>query len=237
MHFNYFTHEFIMIKAILFDLDNTLIDFMTMKEAASKEAVKSMVDAGLKLDVDKALKKLFSFYEKHGIEDQTVFDKFVKEVQGEQDYRILSEGIIAYRKIKAGYVNPYPHAVSTLIKLKEMGLVLGIISDAPRKQAWLRLAESRLTFFFDFVIALEDTGKRKPHLMPFEKGLQKLNMKAGEILFVGDNPARDIKGAKNIGMKTALAKYGQVFPDKDVKADYELNDLNDLVKVVEKENK
>ena len=45
MHFNYFTHEFIMIKAILFDLDNTLIDFMTMKEAASKEAVKSMVDA------------------------------------------------------------------------------------------------------------------------------------------------------------------------------------------------
>lgn len=226
-----------MIKAVLFDLDNTLIDYMKMKETASEEAINAMVDAGLKLSKEKALKKLFQYYKRFGIEDQTIFDKFITDVQGKLDYKILAEGIIAYRKIKGGYLKPYPHTISTLIKLKEKGLKLGIVSDAPRKQAFLRLAESKLTFFFDFVIALEDTGKLKPHKMPFKKAIKILKLKPTEILFVGDNPSRDIKGAKLAGMKTALAKYGQIYKEKGIKADYSLKDLRDLLKVIEKENK
>jgi len=226
-----------MIKAILFDLDNTLIDFMKMKKLASEEAISAMIDAGLKINEKTALKKLFHLYKKHGIEDQRIFDKFIKEIQGKIDYRILAEGIIAYRKVKAGYLNPYPNVISTLIKLKEKGIKLGIVSDAPRKQAFLRLAEAKLTFFFDIVIALEDTGKLKPHKMPFKKAIEKLKLNANEILFVGDNPKRDILGAKNIGMKTALAKYGQLFKSKKIKADFELKDLKELIKIIEKENK
>jgi len=37
-----------------------------------------------------------------------------------------------------------------------------------------------------------------------------LKLKIESKLFVGDNPSRDIKGAKEVGMKTAWAKYGHV---------------------------
>lgn len=221
-----------MIKAILFDLDNTLIDFWKMKRMCSEEAVRAMVDAGLEIEEEKGIEKLFELYERHGMENQRIFDKFIKDIQGHLDHRILARGVTAYRRIKSGHLSTYPHAHKTLIKLKEKGLKLGIVSDAPVKQAWLRLAELNLIDFFDVVIALGQKGKMKPHEMPFKKAIKELKIEPEEILFVGDNPERDILGAKRVGMKTALAKYGQVIEGKKVKADYELKDISELLKIV-----
>ncbi len=227
-----------MIRAVLFDLDNTLIDFYRMKRTCSEEAIRAMIDAGLKINEEKGIEKLFHFYEKYGWENQKIFDKFIKKIQGKIDYKILASGVAAYRRIKYGYLVPYPHARSTLLKLKQKGLTLGIVSDAPIKQAWLRLAELGMTDFFDFVIGLEKHGKRKPNAMPFKKALERLKIKPEEILFVGDNPERDILGAKKTGMKTALAKYGQIQkPKKRIKADFELKDIKELLKIINKINK
>jgi len=219
------------LKAVLFDLDNTLVDFMEMKKRCSQAAVRAMVEAGLGISEKKATGLLFKMYSEHGIEDQNIFEKFLRKVRGEVDYRVLASGIAAYRRVKAGSLVPYPRVRETLIRLKGMGLVLGIVSDAPKMQAWLRLAEMNLAEFFDVVVALEDTGKLKPSKMPFKQALQKLGLEAEEVLFVGDNPERDIKGAKAMGMKTALAKYGQVESGRE-KPDFVLKEVKDLVKIV-----
>ena len=220
-----------MIKAILFDLDNTLVDFMRMKEACCDAAIPAMIEAGLPLEEEKAKKKLFKLYEKVGIENQKIFEKFIKSAIGKIDYRILAAGIAAYRRAKVSQIVPYPHVRETLVKMKEKGLKLGIVSDAPRLQAWLRLAEMNLTEFFDVVVALEDTGRLKPSRMPFRQAIKKLKINPEEVLFVGDNPGRDIKGAKSIGMQTALATYGQLLKGK-TKADFILKDVKDLQKIV-----
>ncbi|MCX6799187.1 MAG: HAD-IIIA family hydrolase [Candidatus Diapherotrites archaeon] len=221
------------IKAILFDLDNTLVDFMRMKKLCSEATIHAMVDAGLRMPQDRALRLLFKMYWKHGIEDQNIFEKFLRATIGKVDYKILASGVVAYRKVKAGHLVPYPHVRETLIKLKEKGMLLGIVSDAPRMQAWLRLAELNLTDFFDFVIALEDTGKRKPSKLPFRAAIKKLGLQPEEILFVGDSPARDIKGAKSVGMRTALAAYGLVKGSaKKAGADFVLRDIKNLQKIV-----
>ncbi|MCR4368954.1 MAG: HAD-IA family hydrolase [archaeon] len=222
------------MKAVLFDLDNTLIDFMRMKKISCEAAISAMIDAGLEMEKDEAYKKLFDLYGVHGIEHQQIFQKFLEEVTGEVDYKILSRGIAAYRKMQAGYLEPYPRVRSTLILLREKGLKLGIVSDAPKLKAWMRLAEMGLTDFFDFVVAFDDTGERKPSALPFKAALEHLGCNPSEILFVGDNPERDIAGAKEVGMKTCLAKYGQLFPDNGIKADYELKDIAGLAKIVSK---
>lgn len=220
-----------MIEAVLFDLDNTLIDFMKMKQKCSEAAVSAMVEAGLPMSEKNALKKLFEMYDEHGIEDQEIFDVFLKNVMGKIDYRILASGIIAYRRTKEGHLITYPNVRQTLIELKKKNLKLGIVSDAPIKQAWLRLAALNLAEFFDIVITKDDTGHLKPHELPFRKAVEALEIEPSKILFVGDNPNRDIVGAKKAGMKTALAKYGQIIKGKE-KADYELKDVKDILKVI-----
>ena len=197
-----------MIKAVLFDLDNTLIDFMKMKRRAVEAAMEAMIGAGLRIGKARAEKVLWEIYDKKGFEHQRVFQLFLKKVAGKVDYPILAAGIIAYRQVKEGYVEPYPGVVDSLLKLREKKIRLGIITDAPRLQAWLRLAEMKIAHFFDLVIAFEDTGKKKPHAMPFREAVKKLGLRPEEILFVGDSLVRDISGAKKAGMRTAWAKYG-----------------------------
>jgi len=221
------------IKAVLFDLDNTLIDFMRMKTESSNAAIQAMIDAGLDIKEDKAREILFGLFKEYGIEDQTIFQRFLEKTIKKIDYRILSNGIAAYRRVQAGFLFPYPHVRSTLVKLKEKNLILGIVSDAPRMRAWLRLAEMNMTHYFDVVITLDDTGLLKPDKMPFEKAIKELNFSPEEILFVGDNPERDISGAKKAGMKTCLAKYGQQIFSKKVKADFEIKDINELLGILQ----
>ena len=53
---------------------------------------------------------------------------------------------------------------------------------------------------------------------------------------VGDWPERDVIGAKKIGMKTAFAKYGDVFNTSESGADYDITDIKELIPIVELEN-
>ena len=69
---------FLMFKAVLFDLDNTLIDFTTMKNESCKAAVSAMVGGGLPLDRKKAFDELFALYGLHGIEDPKIFQKSLR---------------------------------------------------------------------------------------------------------------------------------------------------------------
>ena len=86
------------MKAVVFDLDNTLNDFVKMKESSVWAAVKAMKKAGLKLSEQQTFDKLFEIYNANGWEDQTAFQKLLEQTLGQVDYKILAHGIIAYRK-------------------------------------------------------------------------------------------------------------------------------------------
>jgi putative hydrolase of the HAD superfamily len=225
-----------MIRAIVFDLDNTLVDFMKMKKRSIEEAIPAMIDAGLPLTYKECDDFISEIYKEQGIEYQQVFDMLLQRVLQHVDYKILSAGIIAYRRAREAALIPYPHVYSTLNKLLKSGIKLGILSDAPTKEAWLRLAQLNFIHTFDAVVTFNDTGERKPHPAPFKAILNKLNVKPEETLMIGDWAERDILGAKNAGMKTAFAKYGDTFNTQDHGADFELNDISELVGIISTEN-
>jgi putative hydrolase of the HAD superfamily len=225
-----------MIKAIIFDLDNTLVDFMSVKRAAVAGAARAMVDAGLKATIDEAVKRIFHMYDREGIEDQRVFDKILVNEYGEIDHRILAAGIVGYRRAKESNMVLYPYTRPSLVRFLKMNLKLGLVSDAPRMSVWTRLVSLSLDSYFDAVVSTDDTGRKKPDPAPFQLVLKKLDVAPAEAVMVGDWAERDMVGAKAIGMKTAFARYGDDFNTKDAGADIELNDLRDLVTFIEKAN-
>ncbi len=225
------------VKAVLFDLDNTLIDFLKMKKMSVEAAISAMIDAGLPMKKDKAMKELWDLYDDYGIEYHKIFQKFLEKATGTIDWKVLASGVVAYRNVKAGFLEPYPHVIPTLLKLKGMGFKLGVVSDAPRMKAWLRLASMKIADFFDVVVTINDAdGHAKPHPKPYKVALNKLGLEPEEVVFVGDNPNRDIKGAKKLGIKTVLAKYGEWTKarDRKLKPDYEINDVKELLEVLDK---
>jgi HAD superfamily hydrolase (TIGR02253 family) len=234
-----------MIKGILFDLDNTLTDFMTMKKRCTEAAISAMIDAGLTMSKRKAEKLLYEMYFEFGIEDHSIFQKFLKKYNPQKsnkiDYAILSAGIVAYRKVRIAEMTTYPHVRETLLNLREQGLKLGIVSDAPRLKAWLRLTEMNLVGYFDFVLGYEDSHQYKPSKVPFTKALKKMKLKHEEVVFLGDNPRRDIIGAKAMGIVSVLAKYGLDEKDKKykkkAKANFEIKDIKNLLTIINKLNK
>lgn len=223
-----------MVEAVIFDIDNTLMDFMKMKKAAVDMAVDYMIDAGLKINKKEMVDKIFNIYWKEGIEDQNIFDKVLIKEFGEIDYKILASGIIGYRKAKEANMSLYPHTITTLTELIKNGVRLGVVSDAPRLPVWLRIVSLQIHQYFEKIITFDDTGERKPSPKPFLKIIELMKLTPSKTIMVGDWAERDIVGAKNIGMITAWAKYGNQFDTKNSGADYELDDIYDLVNIVKK---
>jgi len=226
-----------MINAVIFDIDNTLVDFMKMKQISVESAVDSMLDAGLSISRDKLIEEIYTVYWAEGIEDQFVFDKVLEKVLGKIDYKILAAGIVGYRRAKEGVMALYPHVHLTMAELTRMGIKMAVISDAPRLPVWMRIVRFHLHHYFDHVLTFDDTGERKPSEKPFRKVLELMQLPADRVLMIGDWLERDIAGAKHVGMKTAFAKYGNVkVINPDINPDYVLADVYELVEIIKSQN-
>ena len=225
-----------MIKGVIFDLDNTLVDFMAMKQQAITAAINSMIDAGLKLTPAEAQERIDAIYKERGIEFQNVFDQLLYDVFQKVDYKILSAGVIAYRRAREAALVPYPHVNITLVTLLKRGLKLAVISDAPGREAWLRLCYLNFHHIFDYVVTFEDTGERKPSPAPFRRALQLMAIEPHEALMVGDWAERDMVGAAKVGITTVFARYGDTFGTVETNAKYDINDVSELLHVIDAED-
>jgi HAD superfamily hydrolase (TIGR02253 family) len=225
-----------MIRGVLFDLDNTLLDFMQMKQASIEAAVSAMVDAGLPMSRQAAVEGIYQLYQRVGIENQEIFDLFLTHHFGQINYKWLASAVVAYRRARDGTMVTYPHVRPTLLELSRRGVKLAVISDAPRLGAWLRLCQLDLHHLFDPVVTYEDTGHRKPSAMPFNRALERMELKPEEVIMIGDWPERDMVGAKSLGIKTVFARYGDTKGQTASGADFDIDDISELIGVVDRLN-
>jgi putative hydrolase of the HAD superfamily len=225
-----------MIKGVIFDFDNTLMDFMKMKRAAVEAAVDAMIDAGMPYKKAEMIEKIYKVYWEEGIEDQFIFDKVLTKEFGKIDYKVLASGIIGYRRAKEGTLALYPHVQLTLTGLARRGIKMAVVSDAPRLPVWLRICGLGLQHYFDAVVTFDDTGVKKPDPKPFQTALDHLKLKPDEAIMIGDWAERDMVGAKAVGLKTVFARYGDLQNQQNVIADYEVNDIQELLDIIPKTN-
>lgn len=225
-----------MIKAVIFDLDNTLLDFISMKESAVSSAVNAMIEAGLDLDEKSSYERIITLYQETGWENQQIFDIFLKEKTGEVDNKYLAAAIVSYRRAREATLRLYPDVQRTLNVLAKMGLKLAVVSDAPSREAWMRIYYLNLHHVFDLVLTFDDVGERKPSPKGFEMALEKLGIKTDEALMIGDWPERDVAGASKLGIKTIYAKYGDTFGTVESGADWDVENIYEVVGIIKSLN-
>jgi putative hydrolase of the HAD superfamily len=93
----------------------------------------------------------------------------------------------------------YPDTLDTLIALRAAGLRLGLITNGPSAWQRLKLEQLALTNRFDAIVVDTEFGYPKPDRRIFDHAAGLVGLTAGELVFVGDQPERDVEGARAAG--------------------------------------
>jgi len=207
------------VKAVLFDLDETLTDAQAGLKAAhaevAKELQKYLMSHGVKVSRKKIRKKMDELDDEMNVKRKYDRDEWWPELCRMLDVKFdLAEKIRkkmtkTYWFTFASKNRPYPGAETVLSKLKKNGYKLGLVTDTDGKKGLKRRRLKRISLvrFFDTVaIGGDDTSHAKPSPESFLLAAKKLHVAPGECLMVGDKPFTDIRGAKAAGMKAVLLK-------------------------------
>lgn len=217
------------VTAIIFDMDNTLFDFVEAKIAACRAVIEYLQIPNDPMDLLK-----YFLRPMHGFEGHENIRDFLKDSGLYMEERFI-ECCAIYDRIKINSIKPYPHIHETLARLQRLGLHMAIVTDAHNSNAIMRLNKAGLDKFFDFIITADISGSLKPHLDPFTFALQKLGSPPGNTILVGDSLHRDIEPGKKLGMITVHAAYGdRNFNEKRSHLpDYVVNDVQEIGTLVE----
>ncbi|WP_056933643.1 HAD family hydrolase [Thermococcus barophilus] len=216
-----------MIKALIFDVDETLVYYENYdaKEWFSKYLEPAFQQHGINIDFEtyrKMVKGILprSYVERFGI-DHVEFWKLVDNVN------------LRYRKVlaKEGKVKIFPDVPQALSELRTMELKLAAVSNASQECTEFVLDLFGLRKHFDVVYGKDysnlDGAKPSPYLI--EKALKALSASPNEALVVGDSRL-DILAGKRARVKTVnVIRFERVEG-----ADYYVKSLWELVELVKK---
>lgn len=204
-----------MIKAVFFDIDDTLYDTSGFARLARRAAINVMIDAGLPLSSDEAYKLLKEIIKEKGSNYDKHFNILTKRVFGEEKPLLISLGMITYHNVKFALLRLFPMTISTLIYLKTEGYSLGVISDGLTIKQWEKLIRLGLHHFFDEVVTSEEAGVEKPAEEIFQLALDRMGCQAEKSIMIGNKFDRDILGAINIGMEAILVNSELTVDEKE----------------------
>jgi HAD superfamily hydrolase (TIGR01549 family) len=172
------------VKAIVFDLDGTIVDFNLDYKSARADAIQFLSNEGFP-------QSLFSI-------NESVFE-MLKKVEiylqnnriNHKDYGKLRKDVLSimekYEMESARLTHPLPGILETLQALKKMKIKLGIFTVNGKKTAEKVLSTFKLKPFFSAVVTRDSVPKVKPNPVHLETALKSLKAKPEETIVVGDS--------------------------------------------------
>lgn len=231
------------IEAVLFDLDETLIDAETgLREAHDRisKILSTFFEQNMvQMDLNLLRSKIRLFDDRMNRESRYDRDVWwpilVSEVRSDLivPADLAHELTIEYWNAYSQHSPPYLDTILTLDYLRQRGYELGLVTDTDGTPGLKAQRINKLSFrdFFSVVIvAGEDTPELKPNPTPFLKASERLGVRYQSSVFVGDKPFTDIAGAKAAGMKTIHVQRRDW--NSSVRADVTIVSLTDLLGIL-----
>ena len=230
------------LKALFFDVDDTLYSSTDFAANARRQAAQAMIRTGLKVDEETLLAELDEVIKEFGSNDDKHFDKLLRRMPEEtfpsgSRMFIVAAGIIAYHQCKFRSFSPYEDALEVMKRLHEKGLPMGIISaGVPVKQVEKIIRLNLLPLIrFEHIFITESVGIAKTNPKIYMRACRSVGAKPQECGYVGDNPQVDIDVPHRIGMRTFFSRRGGKYENLPgiVEPDHVVHNFWDLLDIIE----
>jgi putative hydrolase of the HAD superfamily len=220
------------VKAVLFDLDNTLYDTQQYFIGAF-ESISKYVSSEYDLPEQKIYKTLGKLWQKKTSMYPYLFNDLLKLLQIKQDSPEVIDALVRLFNGYAGNIELYPDVLPTLQELRGRLYKLGIITDGTVERQKRKIELLKLEPLFDVIIYTKEI-ESKASPTPFLAALARLNVKAPDAYYIADNPLIDFKGAKEAGIKTIRILRGEFtrIPRNEY-IDFEVGKLEELLEIIE----
>lgn len=220
------------IKAVIFDLDGTLLN----RDASLKLFVEGQYERLYQslnhIPRDKYIERFIEFDDRGYVWKDTVYQQIVAE------FDIIH---VTWEELLQDYITefkdacvPFPNLNYMLEGLRNNNLVLGMITNGRGQFQMNNIKALGIEDYFETILISEWVGMKKPEPIIFQQALKELDVLPSESIFVGDHPLNDIIAANMVGMKTVWKKDNQW---KNVKADYTIEDLQEISLIIGELNK
>ncbi|QDV15971.1 Pyrimidine 5'-nucleotidase YjjG [Gimesia panareensis] len=216
------------IKAILFDLDNTLLDRSAAVRSYFTHLLQTLSPPLPDEEFELTLLTILA-RDRLGYEDRAAFfDWLVANCFPDwtQD-RLWAD----FRKKLPQMIQPDPQCLQLLEQLRE-NYTLAVITNGSAHLQRAKLKAAGIDQYIDQIWISEETGSAKPDAEIFSQALHALGVSPQQALYVGDHPHQDISGARQIGMLTCWMDLERTFPDEVPQPHYQISSLNSLESLV-----
>jgi putative hydrolase of the HAD superfamily len=216
------------IKAVLFDLDETLILRSGAIRAFIKDQYRRFAPQLGGIDEARYTGRFIEMEKNGVIGKDVVYPAFVEElgITGVTSDALLED----YRARYADFASPSPGAVETVKALHEAGVKTGILTNGNTRVQNSKIDSIGLRACLDVVVISEAVGLKKPDRAIFALALTDLGVDAQSTLFVGDNPEVDIVGAAAAGLQTAWFRNGAIWPEGLLpRADVDIDTIGEVL--------
>lgn len=201
------------LRAVLFDIDDTLFSTSEFARKARTNAVQAMIAAGLDVPAEVVLRELDEVIAEFSSNYEHHFERLLQRLPAEATRRvnpalIVAAGVAAYHDTKFRELAPFPDVLPLLAALKEAGVRLGVITHGLTVKQAEKLVRLGVVPYLDpkAIFISDQIGISKPNPKLYRAALRELGLKAEEVMYVGDNPEHDVAPPKSIGMRTVWAR-------------------------------
>ncbi|MGL4656093.1 MAG: HAD family hydrolase [Sarcina sp.] len=207
-----------MIKAIVFDLDDTLI--------SEREYIKSgftIISEYIAKEHNLEQGEIFALMNKLFEEDsKELFNRLLDSLKIPYDLEYIKKLVQIYREHKPN-IKFYEDVIPTIIELKKRGYKIGMITDGYKETQRAKIEALKCENLFDEIIITDELGREfwKPHEKSYKLMRKKLNCEYKSMIYVGDNEEKDFISANKLAIKTIkLINAKGIYKNTNLKEEY-----------------
>lgn len=210
------------IKAVLFDLDNTLYDYDLCNKIAEARMFSAIAaDFGTTEAEAASLWKTAKRTVKERLGTETaashnrlLYMQALCEKIGKNPLFYGPELYHVYWNSVLDNMKPYAYVAPLMKKLQAEGIKIGVVTDLTAAIQYKKLWKLWLVSQINYLTTSEEAGAEKPAAKIFHLALAKMKVLPDEALMIGDDEEKDINGARRVGMKALLFAKEDDFYEK-----------------------